>query len=376
MVVALGVTQTLAWASSYYLPAILARPMAESLGLSTSVLYGFFSASLLLAALLGPWVGRVVDSKGGRGVLLLSNLSFAAGLVALSLAQGLFGLALGWGLIGIGMALGLYEVAFATLAGLFGEQAKGPITGITLLAGFASTIGWPLSAWMLGEFGWRGACLGWALMHIVLGLPLHRWLVPAAPPPVGGKAQATAPRPAPSHAMAVLIFFSAAVSMVVGGIAAHMPGLMVTAGATPEFALFAAAMTGPAQVGARLLQFSFLRGMHPLVLARIACAMQAAGGLALLLLGAPGAVAFALLHGAGSGMNTIARGTLPLAIFGPAGYGARQGIIAAPGRVLQAGAPLGFGLLVQLAGPQALWSTVLLALAAVVALFALRPGRA
>ena len=155
---ALGTTQTLAWGSSYYLPAILAEPIAEGLGLSRAMVFGVFSGSLLLSALLGPAVGRAIDNRGGRGVLVLSNLVLAAGLILLAFAQSVIGLAAAWAVLGVGMALGLYDAAFATLAGLYGRAARGPITGITLIAGFASTIGWPLSAFLDASWGWRGAC--------------------------------------------------------------------------------------------------------------------------------------------------------------------------------------------------------------------------
>ncbi|MCG7362852.1 MFS transporter [Roseomonas sp. ACRSG] len=372
VVLALGTAQTLAWASSYYLPAILARPMAASLGMSSAMLYGFFSASLLLSALLGPWFGRLVDRHGGRGVLLFSNLVFAAGLGCMALAQGPLALGLAWALMGVGMACGLYETAFATLAGLFGGAAKGPITGITLIAGFASTLGWPLSTWMEAELGWRGACLVWALLHLLLGLPLHRWLVPAAPPPAARPAATgEVARPAPRHAMAVLIFFSAAATVVAAAIGAHLPALVLASGATAEQALLAASLMGPAQVAARLLQFGPLRRLHPLALARLACLAQLCGGLALLFFGAPAAIAFVLLFGAGNGMQTIAKGTLPLAVFGPAGYGGRQGLIAAPGRVLQAGTPVGFGLLLAAWGMASTAAIAAVALAALLSLLLL-----
>lgn len=369
VVLALGTAQTLAWASSYYLPAILARPMAASLGMSSSALYGFFSAALLLSALLGPWFGRLVDRHGGRGVLLFSNLIFAAGLGCMALAQGPLLLGLAWGLMGVGMACGLYETAFATLAGLFGKAAKGPITGITLIAGFASTLGWPLSTWMEAEFGWRGACLVWALLHLLLGLPLQRWLVPAAPPAAARSVAAGEARPTPRHAMAVLTFFSAAATVVAAAIGAHLPALVLASGATAEQALLAASLMGPAQVAARLLQFGPLRRLHPLVLARLACLAQLCGGLALLVFGAPAAIGFVLLFGAGNGMQTIAKGTLPLAVFGPAGYGGRQGLIAAPGRILQAGTPVGFGLLLAAWGVVSTAAIVAMALAALLSLF-------
>ncbi|WP_237216800.1 MFS transporter, partial [Falsiroseomonas oryziterrae] len=210
VVVALGAAQTLAWASSYYLPAILAAPMAAEFGLSSSWIFGAFSGALVLSALLGPWVGRAIDRRGGRDVLVLSNLVLAAGLALLGAAPGLWAVVLGWVLLGIGMALGLYDAAFATLAGLYGRAARAPITGITLIAGFASTVGWPLSAVMEEMWGWRGACLAWAALHLVIGLPLNRLLVPQAPPPEKLAAAEGEAMPAPRFAMPVLAFVFAA----------------------------------------------------------------------------------------------------------------------------------------------------------------------
>ncbi|HNE71710.1 MAG TPA: MFS transporter, partial [Giesbergeria sp.] len=143
VVVRLGTAQTLAWASSYYLPALLAQPMARDLGVGTSTIFAAFSLALVVSALLGPLAGHAIDRHGGRPVLLGTNLLFAAGLGALALAQGPVGLFAAWALIGIAMGSGLYEAAFATLVRLYGQGARGAITGITLLAGFASTVGWP-----------------------------------------------------------------------------------------------------------------------------------------------------------------------------------------------------------------------------------------
>jgi MFS family permease len=194
---ALGTAQTLAWGSSYYLPAIMADPIAHGLGLSRTAVFGLFSGALLLSAVLGPSVGRAIDNRGGRGVLALSNLVLAAGLVLLGVAQGFVTLALAWAVLGVGMAMGLYDPAFATLTGLYGRAARGPITGITLIAGFASTVGWPLSAFLDAQFGWRAACLIWAALYIVIGLPLNRLLIPRAPPPARAKEEAGERSPAP-----------------------------------------------------------------------------------------------------------------------------------------------------------------------------------
>ena len=372
VVAALGTTQTLAWGSSYYLPAILAEPIAEGLGLSRSLVFGVFSGSLLVSAFLGPAVGRAIDNRGGRGVLVLSNLVLAAGLIVLALAQGLVSLAAAWAVLGLGMALGLYDSAFATLAGLYGREARGPITGITLIAGFASTIGWPLSAFLDASLGWRGACLTWAVLHLLIGLPLNRLLIPRAPPPErAAEPEGIAPA-APRGAMAIMAFVFAATWFVTGAMAAHMPHLLEIAGASSTAAIAAAALVGPAQVAARLVEFGALRRVHPVVSARIAAALHPLGAAILGVFGAPAIMIFALCHGAGNGLLTIAKGTLPLAIFGPVGYGLRTGVLAAPARAAQAASPLIFGLLIDWLGVGAVAISSGLSIAALLALLGLR----
>lgn len=370
-VAAIGATQTLAWGSSYYLPAILADPIAAGLGVPKSLFFGFFSGSLLLQAALGPMIGKAIDRHGGRGVLVLSNLVLGAGLVWLASAQGPLGLAGAWAVLGIGMALGLYDAAFATLTALFGREARGPITGITLIAGFASTVGWPLSALLNDDFGWRGACLGWAALNLLVCLPINRFLVPLPAAPLRSAAPEAAVSP-PANGMAVLAFVFGAVGFVTGAMAAHLPRLLEMSGATATAAIAAAALMGPAQVAARLFEFGVLKRLHPLVSTRLALLMHPVGAAVLGVFGAPAAAAFALLHGAGNGLLTISRGTLPLALFGPAGYGLRTGIIAAPARITTAAAPLLFGLLLNVMGPAALVVSGGLSLAALASLALLR----
>ena len=371
IVAALGTTQTLAWGSSYYLPAILAEPIAEGLGVSRALVFGVFSGSLLLSALLGPAVGRAIDNRGGRGVLVLSNVVLAAGLVLLAFAHGVVGLAMAWSVLGVGMALGLYDSAFATLTGLYGRAARGPITGITLIAGFASTLGWPLSAFLDAILGWRGTCLTWAALHLLIGLPLNRLLIPRAAPPERTAEPEVSTPASPRGTMTILAFVFAATWFVTGAMAAHMPRLLEIAGTTSTAAIAAAALVGPAQVAARV-EFGALRWMSPLVSARIAAALHPLGAGILAAFGAPAIMAFALFHGAGNGLLTIAKGTLPLAIFGPVGYGLRSGVLAAPARAAQAASPLIFGLLIDWLGVGALAISSGLSIAALLALIGLR----
>ncbi|WP_366555796.1 MFS transporter [Aquibaculum sediminis] len=383
VVVMLGSAQTLAWGSSYYLPAILAVPMAEGLGLTAGWVFGAFSAALVLSALLGPLAGARIDRFGGRGVLIGSSLVFAAGLGLLGLAQGPVSMFAGWLLLGVGMAMGLYEAGFATLAGLYGREARGAITGITLIAGFASTICWPVTAWVEAEAGWRAACFFWAGAHLLLGLPLNALLprrkgAPESRPAAQPKSKAT-PQEAKEtakqrRALLLLAFVFTATWFTSTAMAAHLPRLLQEAGATPAAAVAAAALTGPAQVGARLFEYTLLRRFHPLLSARLAAAAHPLGALLLVLLGPAGAAVFTLLHGAGNGILTIAKGTLPLSLFGPGGYGLRQGLLMAPARFGQAAAPFLFALAIDHWGLGALGLTSLLALASLAALLALRQG--
>ncbi|PKM13274.1 MAG: MFS transporter [Gammaproteobacteria bacterium HGW-Gammaproteobacteria-5] len=357
IVLALGSAQTLAWGSTYYLPAILAEPMASELGISTGNVFAAFSLALIVTAVLGPLSGKRIDHHGGRDVLALSSIVFAVGLAMLGLANGPLMLWAGWLVIGIGMALGLYESAFTTLAGIYGRDARGAITGITLLAGFASTVCWPISGWLNAEFGWRATCLTWAGAHLLLGLPLNRLLIPVGvqPAPTAAEQAQTDDRSGAGLTMALLAFVFAATWFTSTAMAAHLPRLLQESGLSAAAAIGIAALVGPAQVGARCLEFVLLQRFHPLISARLAAIAHPIGAAGVMLAGAPATTAFVLLHGGGNGILTIAKGTLPLAIFGPHGYGLRQGLLMVPARFAQAFSPLVFALLIDDFGTRALW---------------------
>ncbi|MES2956680.1 MAG: MFS transporter [Pseudomonadota bacterium] len=375
-VAALGSAQTLAWASSYYLPAMLAAPMAKDLGTSMPVVFAAFSAALIVSALLGPRIGGAIDRWGGRPVLMVTSVVFALGLTGLGLAQGPAGLFAAWVVLGIGMGSGLYEAAFATLVRLYGIGSRNAITGITLIAGFASTVGWPLSTLLEAHVGWRGACFTWAALHLLLGLPLNA-LLPQAPAPTTVCAAAapdlalSSGSPSSWRGALLLSFVFAATGFVSTAMAAHLPRLLQATGATLATAVLVGALIGPAQVGARLLEFGLLRKVHPLRSARIAAALHPAGAVILAIVGAPAAAAFGVLHGAGNGILTIAKGTLPLVIFGPQGYGRRQGVLMVPARITQALSPWLFGLALDRWGAGALQVSAAVGAIALLALFLL-----
>jgi MFS family permease len=372
IILALGTTQTLAWASSYYLPAILADPIGRDLGVSSNWIFGAFSASLVLSALLGPRVGRQIDLVGGRQVLSLSNLTLAAGLALLGFSYSIPVLVIAWLLLGIGMGFGLYDAAFAALGRIYGDTARGAITGITLLAGFASTVGWPLTALGLEKIGWRETCFAWAAAHLLIGLPINFFMLPAVQGAKAAVAASVKPHIPIDRTMVLLAFTFAAAWSVTGAMAAHMPRILEAAGATTVQAVAAGALFGPAQVVARIIEASFLSRYHPLLSTRLACLTHPVGAAILAAAGGPAASAFAIFFGLGNGILTIARGTLPLAIFGPENYGYRLGIIGAPARMAQAAAPLAFGLLIDTMGSRVLIVSSALSLSALLALSLLR----
>ena len=376
VVLALGTAQTLGWGSTYYLPAILADPMAAEFGVTTGWIFGIFSAAMLLTAFIGPAVGHRIDRFGGRSILTVSSLVFAAGLALLGAAPNLAVYIAAWLLIGGGMAIGLYEAAFATLTAIYGKEARGTITGITLLAGLASTICWPISALLDAEFGWRATCYVWAAAHLLIGLPLNRLMIPRE---LGAHATAAASLDTSAvdatlftRPMLLLAFGFAVTWITSTAMAAHLPRILEAAGATKTVAIAAAALVGPAQVAARFMEYTLLQRFHPLLSARLAALTHPLGVAALLLIGAPAAYLFTLLHGAGNGVMTIAKGTLPLAIFGPEGYGRRQGWLVAPARFGQAASPFVFALLLERFGADVLLFSGGLCLAGFAAMLLLR----
>jgi predicted MFS family arabinose efflux permease len=371
VIVVLGTTQTLAWASSFYLPAILGDRIAEDLGVSSTWFFAAFSAALVVSAIVGPRAGRTVDAIGGREVLVASNLIFAVGLTILALVHSHLTLWFAWLLLGLGMGIGLYDTAFAALGRIYGLEARSSITGITLLAGFASTVGWPLTAWGAAELGWRETCLAWAAAHIVLGLPLNLLIPTSSGVAISADDRSKTHIPI-DRPMIILGLAFAASWMVVTAMAVHLPRLLEAAGASTVQAVTAGALIGPSQVGARILEASLVKRFHPMVSARLSVALHPVAAAVLVVFGAAAASApFTILHGAGSGILTIARGTVPLAIFGPENYGYRLGLLGAPTRVTTAVAPLLFGLLIDRYGVGALIVSSALGIVAFAALCSL-----
>ena len=343
LTVAIGLGQTLSWATSFYLPAIVAGAAAASLGASRTEILGGFSWALLVNSVCAPRIGRHIDRAGGRMVLALGSVTLAAGLAVLAAAGNLAAWYAGWTVMGLGMALSLYDAAFATIGRLLGTAATPAITGVTLFAGFASTLGWPAGAVLIGRYGWRATLLCYAALQLAVIFPAMLLAIPRALP-------AAASRPAPQsgaagagrgHAgtLACLSGFFTLRWFLTSGLAVFALPLLRGNGLSAGQAVFAAALIGPGQVLGRLLEWGVGRRFGLLARARVAAAVMPASVLLLLLPGPVAACGFALGYGMSNGILTINRGTLPLALFGPAGYAALLGWLAVPVLLAQAAAP-------------------------------------
>lgn len=335
----LGVNQTLSWGMTFYLPAIVAGPAAESLGQTPFRVLGAFSWSLLVSAFFAPHVGRWIDRHGGRGSLLASVIVMAAGLAVLGVGQNLAFWFLGWTIIGAGMAMGLYDAAFATAGGLLGQDAGPVITGITLVAGFASTLFWTLGSLLIASLGWRGLLLAYAGGMLLVNLPMVWLLVPPAPPRPRS-ADVNGPRP-PGHARTVALVagFFAVRWFLTSAIAVNVLDLFRGIGLSAAEAIGIAALVGPSQVAGRIMEWLLGGRFGLLNRARVAALLYPLGAVLLLAGGPYAAAGFAVLYGMSNGIMTINRGTLPLALFGAQGYARILGWLAVPVQLAQAIAP-------------------------------------
>jgi predicted MFS family arabinose efflux permease len=342
IVPALGITQILAWGSSYYLPAVLAQPIAADTGWPLIWVVSGLSLGLLVAGLAAPLVGRLIHRHGGRPVLATSAVLLAVGLLGIAFAPNLVVFLVAWMVVGLGMSTGLYDAAFSTLGRIYGQAARQHMTTLTLFGGFASTACWPLSAYFVSELGWRGACTAYAAIHVGLTLWVYVLALPKQPLALEELKSAVAKSPdEPSRyrsvfvVMATTITLSAVISTV---ISVHLLTVLQTRDITLAAAVALGALVGPSQVGARFIEMLIAR-YHHAIWTKVASALFIALGLCLLWSHVPVVTLALVLYGAGIGLESIARATVPLSIFGARNYASIMGKLARPSLIAQAAAP-------------------------------------
>jgi MFS family permease len=356
-VCALGIAQITAWGTAYYCLGVLAKPIAADTGWSLGFVYFGFTVSLLAMGAVSPWAGRAIDRLGGRAVMTAGTVLISAGLYALSgvASEGAY-LAV-WALLGIGMRLALYDAAFAALVQVVPTRGRLAISYLTLFGAFASTVFWVLGHYLNEAGGWRQTLELFAAINLAVCLPLNwiglAWREPAAQ----AVAEATA-GPARDGALlegrrrtVALALFALVMSLngfVFSIVAVQLVPLLEAAGLATAAAVWVAAMKGFAQFGGRVTEIVFARNLHAMTVARIAIGvlpfafallLVSRGSLVLI-------VVFTLLMGASQGVVTIVRGAVPLALFGPAGYGAVLGLLATPVLIVNAASPPLFALVV------------------------------
>ena len=336
----LGLTQTLAYVTSYYVPAVVTASVARDLGASPTLLLGGFSWAMLVAGFISPRVGAWIDRAGGRGVLALGKALLAVGLLAMSAVTSPVGWYVAWTAMGLGMGLGLYDAAFATSGRLFGGNARSIIVGVSLIGGLASSIGWGAGATCVDWLGWRATLLVYAAINLAINVPLVWLLVPAVQRAATEKPVQAAPRHEPAgtrRSFVLLSIFFSIRSGILAIVSVHILGLLQGLGLSAAAAVATAALIGPAQVAARIAAWSVMRWTTPLTISRLGAFLLPLG-VGGLLAGGPVWV-FAVSYGVSNGVLTISRGVLPLYLFGAEGYAARIGRLALPSLLTQAAAP-------------------------------------
>ena len=339
----LGVAQIISWGTLYYSLTVLAAAIRNELGFSELMIFGAFTMGLILSGIAAPIVGRRIDRTGGRGVMTAGSAVGAVALALVAAAQEPILFTLGWCLAGLAMAACLYDPAFVSLYQIAPDRYRRAVTGLTLFGGFASTVFWPLSHALANLWGWRATLLSFALLHLLVNLPIHRSVLrhkaPARAPLL--KQQGASSDYTKDARFFWLAASFAAATFVFSALSAFMIAALATRGFSTEEAVWIAALIGPMQVLARLIEWMFAGRFSAVGVGVAACALALLGMILLNLI--PHALVFgalfAISYGASNGILTIARGTAPVELFGAQQQGALLGALARPSFVAKALAP-------------------------------------
>src|SRR3954464_4413675 len=343
----LSVTEILSWGILIYPPVLIMPRLTADHGWSLAFGMAGFSIGLVTSGMLSPTIGHLIDRHGGNIVMSLGALAGALGLALLTVVDQPSAYLACWLLIGAAMSSTLYDPAFATLTRIFGSSARRQITFVTFAGGFASMVGWPATHFLLEHLGWRGTYLSFAAVLVFIVAPLQAFALPrtvaVAPlPDVSGSTVApVAPMRPEGWPFILLVAAFALHFFILLGVTSNLLAMLQRGGMDAATVVAVGTLFGPAQVAARLADFLTAGRTHPLWIARGAVTLTAFAFAMLAFVGASPLVAalFAIGFGAANGVMTVARGALPLVMFGPVGYGRVIGRIARPGLFVQALAP-------------------------------------
>jgi len=354
--IGLGITQIMGYGTLMYAYAVLLPLMAAPLGLSLSGIFGVLSLALFLGGFLSPVAGILTDRFGGRYVMTCGALLAGLATMTLALADGRVSLFFSILVIEAAAMFVLYPVAFAAVARLdLSVSPQRSITVITLFGGVASTIFWPLTLALHGAVDWRNAWVILGLAYLAICVPLHWWSLrgperdPSAPKSRASDHWPELTGDARRRGMLWMVTSFIFSGYLMGAVMTLWVTNVQDLGHTAALAALAGAVIGPFKTVGRFLELLISRNLYPLITYMLALGLMFGGFLTILAVGftVPGIILAAALYGMGDGIKTIARGTLPLALFGHKGYGARLGWINSASMAANASAPFAFAYLTQ-----------------------------
>ena len=366
---ALGITELIAWGTTFYALGVLGRPISAGTGWSQSLVFGGMTAGLVASGIISTWVGRAIDRVGGRPVMTVGLVMAALGHVVVASAHAEWVYLAGWLLLGPAMRMILYDAAFAAIVQVLPTRGRRAISYLTLFGGLASTVFWPVGHWLDGAIGWRGTLLVFAALNLLVAAPLAWWGLGCREPRSLALAQREI-QEADLHpdrdqppldggarlvTMLLLGLMLAANAFVFGALSVHLVSVLQSTGLALGVAVGLASLKGVAQVAGRLWELYYGQRMAAVSVGRIAIGLLPLSLAVLVLAGSSFATAllFTLLLGISNGLVTIVRGAVPLALFGPEGYGTLLGILAVPQLMLNAAAPFAYAAIVDAFGATA-----------------------
>ncbi len=342
---ALGLAQIVIWGGSFFSLAVIAHPIINETGWTSGFVYGCYALAIFLSGIISPFVGRTIARQGGRGMLLTSVVLTATGLIVVGLGREKVVFVVGWMVIGLGMGTGLYDALFSSLGKIYGERSRQIITQITLISGFSMTVTWPVMAWLAHSVGWRNALFIYAVVSVVITVPLYLRYLTDTPVKKAVNQEFSVRSPVGvSGILSPQTYYSMMVTFTLGSaimtiISVQLIPVLQGIGLTAEKAITVAALIGPCQVGSRVIELLFLRKSHPKWSTLLATVLVLAG-LCLLMASPTLALLAVIVYGAGGGLRTVVRGTLPMVVYGPEIYPVVMGKLARPVLIVQSLSPV------------------------------------
>ncbi|MBS0519720.1 MAG: MFS transporter [Proteobacteria bacterium] len=362
----LGITQIIGWGTTFLLPSVLGRHIQDELHVPSELVFAGITVMFAVGALLAPRIGRLMDRTGPRLVMASGSLLYAVSLLVLAVSQGPVVYLLSWAGMGLASTLALNTPSSIALAQVAGPQARQAIAMLAIIAGFASTVFWPLSGALDLLVGWRGTTLIYAATHLLVCAPIHFLVLPRTAPPQPAPASAVSsagggvPEEDRSHVYRLLNISLSFGAFVFTGFIIHLIEVLRGLGHPAASTLFLASLVGPSQVGIRIVELAFGHRYSFMMSAVFGSALLPFGLGLMLLDGSNWAVAVlcVIAYGMANGLKAVQRATLPLALFGRGQFGAYMGRLALPQGIMSASAPTVLAAVLDRFGaPGALWLT-------------------